>query len=56
MGGALTAAGVALELLRLESEGSRPEIAARIARIQKMIDDAMDEVRKLSRELRNRVE
>jgi len=55
VGGSLTAAGVALELLRLENEGTRPEIAARIAGIQQMIDAVMDEVRKLSRELRNSV-
>ncbi|MFB3779490.1 MAG: histidine kinase [Bryobacteraceae bacterium] len=45
VGQPMTAAGLQLELLRLDFEERAPEIAARAAAIQEMLDRALDGIR-----------
>ncbi|HSW51164.1 MAG TPA: histidine kinase dimerization/phosphoacceptor domain-containing protein [Bryobacteraceae bacterium] len=45
VGQVLTAAGLQLELLRMDFEERAPEIAARTAAIQEMLDHALDSIR-----------
>ena len=56
IGGALTGVGVQLELLRMDVEAGQPEMAARIREIQRSLDEALEEVRALSRLLRDGVQ
>jgi signal transduction histidine kinase len=45
VGQVMTAAGLQLELLRMDFQERAPEIAARTAAIQEMLDRALDSVR-----------
>jgi signal transduction histidine kinase len=49
IGQTLTAVGLQLELLRMDSG---PEAAARVAGIQRLLEQAIERVRELSRQLR----
>ncbi|MEO7143310.1 MAG: histidine kinase [Bryobacteraceae bacterium] len=51
VGQILSAAGLQLDVLRLDMQDKAPEIAPRTAEIQKMLEDAMVRIRELSREL-----
>ncbi len=52
IGQILTAVGVQLELLRLDTRETAPELAARLSEAQKLLEQAMERIRALSRELR----
>jgi len=47
----LSAAGLQLDVLRMDFQAGHPELAARTAEIQQLLERAIDEVRGLSREL-----
>lgn len=52
IGGTLTAAGVQLELLRMDYRERDPEVAARAGEIQELLERAMERLRGLARQLR----
>lgn len=51
---ALIAAGLKLDLIRMEFENSAPEICSRITMVQKILDEAMTGIRELSLEFATR--
>jgi len=52
VGGPLTAAGVQLELLRMDYQTKAPDVAERAVKIQGLLEEAMSEVRALTRNMR----